>query len=289
MQRVSLRSRPRSRSWSALVALRFPLALQLALLLGLAGALGGCGAIYPELGTRVEAPPAGVALEPPPPAGLRWVAFEKAEVPPKTRDGRAWGRVQDGLPDPVARLFVNDVEVIKTNAAPKTLSPTWEDSRSGNFPIAVGDKLRVEVWDNDPLQDRAIGRAEGRVSQEMLSEGRWHASFDMGGSVTLAIAPARARWGLGFWYELRQGGSGITRLLDHSPAARAGLQKGDTITVIGKTEVSKMTSDEVRSSMNSPPVEGLALTVRHPDGSTLEATVKPGPIYPTFAQFGAIR
>ena len=42
-------------------------------------------------------------------------------------------------------------------------------------------------------------------------------------------------------------------------------------------------------SMNSPPVEGLSLTVRHPDGSTLEATVKPGPIYPTFAQFGAIR
>lgn len=255
----------------------------------LAGPLVGCGAIYPELGTRVEAPPTGVELQPPPPAGLRWVAFESAEVPAKTRDGRAWGRVQDSMPDPVARLFVNDVEILKTSAAPKTLTPTWADSKSGNFPISVGDKLRVEVWDNDPLQDRAIGRAEGRVSSEMVSEGRWRASFDMGGSVTLVIAPARARWGLGFWYELRQGGSGITRLLDNSPAARAGLKKGDTITVIGKTDVSQMTSDEVRSSMNSPPVEGLSLTVRHPDGSTLEAIVKAGPIYPTFAQFGAIR
>lgn len=255
----------------------------------LAAPLAGCGAIYPELATRVEAPPAGLALDPPPPDGLRWLAFQTAEIPPKTRDGRAWGRVREGFPDPVARLFVNDVEVLKTNAAPKTLSPTWETSKAGNFPIAVGDRLRVEVWDSDPLNDRAIGRAEGRVSAEMLSAGSWRASFDMGGSVTLAIEPARARWGLGFWYELRQGGAAVTRMLDHSPASRAGLQKGDEIVRIGKTDTSQMTSDEIRSAMNSPPLGGLELVVRHRDGSSLQAIVKPGPIYPTFAQFGALR
>lgn len=252
-----------------------------------AGAATGCGAIYPELATRTEPVPKGRVLDPPPPQNLRWLAFESAVVPPTTRDGRPWGRMKEGLPDVVARLFVNDVELIKTEPAPKTLNPRFT-GKHGNFPIALGDQLRVELWDSDPLNDRGIGTQSGRVSEGMLADRKWTASFDMGGQVTLLIEPARAIWGLGFWYELRSGGASITRLLDNSPAQRAALRKGDTIIAIGPTQVSDMTADEVRSAMNAPPLGGLAITLRHADGSTLAAKLKPGPIYPTFAQHGAI-
>lgn len=247
----------------------------------------GCGAIYPELATRTEPVPTGRPLDPPPPEDLRWVAFETAEIPPTTRDGRPWGRMKEGLPDAVGRLFVNDVEVLKSEPAPKTLNPRFTN-RTGNIPFRIGDSLRVELWDSDPLNDRAIGKQTGRVTPEMLADGRWRATFDMGGSVTLRIEPAHAIWGLGLWYEVRQGGARVTRLLDHSPASRAGLRKGDVIVSIGPTDVAVMTTDEVRSAINAPPVDGLTLTVRHADGATLKTKLVPGPIYPTLAQFGPI-
>src|SRR5688572_22094016 len=90
-----------------------------AVMLALPFGLGACAAIYPELGTRIDKVTADQKLDPPPPDGLRWLQFEKGEVPPTTRDGRKWGRgIQDGLPDAVAKLFVNDVEVLKTDPAP---------------------------------------------------------------------------------------------------------------------------------------------------------------------------
>jgi hypothetical protein len=264
-------------------------------LLGLAGAAAGiatvgsgCAAIYPELATRTDPVPPNRPLEPPPPDDLRWLAFESAEIPPTTRDGRRWGRTGSGLPDAVARLFVNDVEVLRTDPAPKTLNPRFDRERSGNFPLKPGDALRVELWDSDPLNDRAIGKQATRVTPEMLSDARWRARFDMGGSVTLLVEPAHAIWGLGFWYELRQGAASVTRLLDNSPASRAGLRKGDAIVAIGPTDVAVMTPDEVRSAINAPPPDGLGLTVRHLAGATLKTKVVPGPIYATFAQHGPI-
>jgi hypothetical protein len=274
----------RLRSSSSLAALA-PRAMLLAALF----APAGCAAIYPELGTRIDKVAADQKLDPPPPDGLRWLQFEKGEVPPTTRDGRKWGRgIQDGLPDPVAKLFVNEVEVLKTDPAPKTINPSYEGSKHGNFALAVGDKIRLELWDSDPLNNRPIGTGSARVTPEMLADGQYTARFDMGGQLTLSIKPAKAVWGLGLWYEVRGKSAGITRVLGNSPATRAGLKKGDEIVAIGPTQVSDMTTDEVRSAMNAPPFDGLALTVRHADGATLDAKVKQGPIYATFAEYGPV-
>ncbi len=252
-------------------------------------ALPACAAIYPELGTRIDKVAADQKLDPPPPDGLRWLQFDKGEVPPTTRDGRKWGRgLRDGLPDAVAKLFINDVEIIKTDPAPKTINPTFAGSKHGNFALAVGDKIRLELWDADPLQNRPIGTGSARVTPEMLSDGQYTARFDMGGSVTLQIKPAKAVWGLGLWYEVRQRSAGITRILGNSPATRAGLRKGDEIIAIGPTQIEVMTTDEVRSAMNAPPLDGLALTLRHTDGATLHAKIKNGPIYPTFDEYGPV-
>ena len=114
--------------------------------------LAGCPAVYPELGTATRMAPAGAAIDPPSPENLRWIRITSARVPPRTRDGRTWDQALGSLPDPYAKLFVNDKELLRTPVQSNTLAPTWPEAPHGNFPIEPGDKLRVELWDNNALR-----------------------------------------------------------------------------------------------------------------------------------------
>ena len=57
-----------------------------------------------ELETRTHPIPPGQAIDPPPPADLKWVRFVSGLLPDKTRDGRDWQ--QDGKASPYAKLWV---------------------------------------------------------------------------------------------------------------------------------------------------------------------------------------
>jgi membrane-associated protease RseP (regulator of RpoE activity) len=254
----------------------------------LALALAGCPAVFPELGTRTRTIPAGQPLDPPPPAELRWIHFVSARVPDHTRDGRTWQA--DGKASPYAKLLVNGVELFRTNVQSDTLTPTWPGSTRGNFRVAPTDHLRVELWDANPLNDKPIGlRDLGAASDLKDFDGQVHVAFEEGLSdLLLAFEPAHAVSGLGLWYELRTVGCAITRLLEGSPAERAGILPGDEVVKIGAREASTMTPDEIRSAFNAVPLDGLALVVKHPTGAVTGVLLKEGPIYPTFAQFGPI-
>src|SRR5258706_15147053 len=101
----------------------------LVLLLGLLG----CGAVYPQLGTPVRTPPAGITLAPPPPEDLVFVKFAGAVIPSKTRDGRSWDSVGGSLPDAFAKLFVDGQVILETPVQSNTLTPTWPDQRKANY------------------------------------------------------------------------------------------------------------------------------------------------------------
>src|SRR5262249_47600002 len=120
---------------------------------------------------------------------------------------------------------------------------------------------------------------------DMLIDKQIRAELDSGGEVVLAVEPAHAMQGLGLWYELRTTSVFITRLLQGSPADRAGIKGGDEVVQIGGKDVKAMTSDEVRSNFNAVPPDGLALGIRHEGGARLNVTLKEGPIYPTYEQF----
>jgi hypothetical protein len=257
--------------------------------IGLVACLLGCAAVYPELGTRTRAIAAGVQLDPAPPADVRWMKFVSGRVPEKTRDGRKWQSSGDQA-DSYAKLLVNGKELIRTPVHSNTLSPTWPNGPKGNFKIGPDDRLRVELWDSNPLNDKPIGvRDVGRTTDDHLMEKRIRVEFDSGAEVVLAFEPAHAVMGLGLWYELRTGGCGVTRMLDGSPAQRAGLQPGDDVVKIAGKATSALTSDEVKSMFNAVPLEGLTLVVKHPDGTVMNnILVKEGPIYPLFSQFGPI-
>jgi hypothetical protein len=259
-----------------------------AILGALLAALPGCPAVYPELGTRTTKVASDHAVDPPPPADLHWIRFTSAEVPPRTRDGRSWSK-GDKMPDPYAKLLVNGQEILRTNVQSSTLKPTWPDGPRGNFRLAPTDKLRVELWDKNALNDRPIGvRDVGRPTEEMRQSRAIRVELEGGGEVVLAYEPAHPVLGLGLWYELRNDACFVTRLLEQSPAARGGVEKGDEVVKLGGKVVKSLGPDDVQSLWNAVPLAGLPVTVRHASGATQDAVLKEGPIYPLFSQFGPI-
>ncbi len=242
----------------------------------------GCGAVFPEMSTRLEAAPEGRPLDPPPPDDRLYVSITSGTVPPRARDGRTWDQVFGSLPDPYVKLRVDGVEIIRTDPVGDTLAPVWEKAARGNFPISAGSLVEVELWDSSAINDTPIGQKKFTLTPDMISDGEVDLELSGEASVKLTLGPARAIWGAGFSYELRNSSSYVTRLIDASPASRAGMMVGDRILAIGGRPVDQMSPDEVRSALGSIPVDGVALTLQHGDGTTLQASVKEGPIYPLF-------
>jgi hypothetical protein len=257
----------------------------------LATVLVGCAAVYPELGTRTRPIPAGRPLDPPPPVELRWIKILGATIPEHTRDGRTWQA--NGKASAYAKILVNGSEILKTNTESDTLTPTWAGSPRGNYKIAPGDKIRVELWDSNPINDKPIGSRElGQAGEIRALDGRIHVDFEEGvqsaGSIDIAFELAHAVNGLGLWYELRTAGCWITRLLPLSPAERAGLKGGDELLKIGGREAKAMSVEELKSAFNAVPMDGLKVVIKHDGGAVAEALLKEGPIYATFADIGPI-
>lgn len=250
-------------------------------------ALSGCPAVYPELGTRTRSIPAGVPLDPAPPSELRWMKFVSARVPERTRDGRKWG--PGGKPSAYAKLLVNGKDVLRTPAQSGTFEPTWPAAPRGNFKLGPNDRLRIELWDSAALNDKPIGVNDvGIPNEQHRLDKRIRVEFDDGGEVVLAFEPAHAVQGLGLWFELRTDSCFITRLLEGSPAERVGVKAYDEVVKIGPREVKGMSADEIKSAFNAVPFDGLPLTLKHAGGAVQDVTLKEGPIYPTFEQFGVV-
>lgn len=265
------------------------LLLRLVALLVALGLTTGCPAVYPELPTRMRKVTADQALDPPPPANMYWMRILSARIPERTKGGKTWDEAFGKKPDPYAKLFINDKEVIKTSPESNSLEPTWPSGPKGNFRLDPGDRLRVEIWDSNPLNDKPIMvRDLGHPDEDARLSKRIRADYDVGGEVVIALEPARAMLGLGLWYELRTEACFITRMLEGSPAERAGLLPGDQVLQINGKEVKTMSADDVRSAFNAVPKSGLNLMLKHPDGTLLNVTVKEGAIYPPFEQFGPI-
>ncbi len=263
-------------------------ALLLAATLAFAAGAASCVALFPELSTPISAAPKTGALDPPPPPDRHFVKVVGAKVPPKARDGRSWDQVFGSMPDPNAKVFVNDAEILTTGPESDTLEPHWKDAPSGNFLLAVGDKVRVEVWNSNTFADSPIGIRELTLTGDMLDVQEIVFELSGGGELTLAVQPARAVWGGGYWFELRNDSAYVTRVLDSSPASRGGMKPGDRILMIDNKPVDKMSVDEVRSLLAAVPTTGRALALQHDGGGTLQLTLKEGPIYPLFKDYSQL-
>lgn len=251
-------------------------------------AVVGCAAVYPELGTSIRAVQGDMTLDPPPPDELRWIRFTGATIPAQMRDGRTWQQSLGRLPNPYAKLIINDVEIMRTKPQTGTLTPTWPDAVRGNFKVSPADKFRVELWDGDLIGDKPIGIKDFRPTSDFVIGDQIRVEVGGGAEVTVAFQPAHAMFGVGLWYELRSDSAFVSRLLQGSPAERAGVLPGDEIVSIGGKLVTSMTTNAIRTAMNSISKDGVAFVVRHEDGKSSSMTLKEGPIYPAFDQYGQV-
>jgi hypothetical protein len=249
----------------------------LAIVLGAAG----CGAVYPELSAPLRPAPSGVELSPPPPDDMLYVAFESAEIPERTRDGRRWGSVGGSAPDPFGKIMIEHKELLRTPVQANTLKPTWPDAVRGNHRIAKGTQLKVELWDSNPLSNHPICVKTLRRIHDEAASGSLEIACDSGARIRLAVGPARAQVGLGFHYELRTQDVVVTRVVPESPAGRVGLEAGDRIINIQGKPVASMTEGEPQSAINTHSRGGRNLTVERANGRVEDLSLKEGPIYQT--------
>lgn len=239
----------------------------------------GCGAVYPQLETPVRTPPAHVTLMPPPPDDLLFVKFQSAVIPSRTRDGRSWDSVGGSLPDAFAKLYVDGKVILETPVQSNSLTPTWPDQRSANYHIRAGAPVRVELWDSNPINNHPICVSD-LAELQPEAEGPLKISCSSGAELELTVQAAHGRMGIGLSYELRREEVVVTRVLRESPAARAGLVRGDQLLKIQGKTVKTMDDGEAQSLINANAATGVNLLVRKLDKSEVELTLKEGAIYP---------
>lgn len=234
---------------------------------------------YPEIQTPIQAKPPTEDYEPPPPPDLFYVAVQGAYVPQKTRDGRPWDQAGNGAPDPYVVVIIDGKELFRTGTQRDSYEPTWPEAPKRNYTIPKDATLKIELWNDNPIYAQPIcHKTLKRVREEARGVGEIRVTCDGGASVSLDFEPARARWGLGFFYELRGSGAAVTRVLRHSPATRAGLRGGEQLVTINGRSVSGMDEKQIRSAINANIKTGLKLEVRS-GGANRNIEVQEGPIY----------
>jgi len=241
----------------------------------------GCGAVYPQLETPVRSPPPQFVLTPPPPDDLLFLKFAGAVIPSRTRDGRSWDSVGGSLPDAFAKVVVDGQTLLETPVEGNTLTPTWPDQRKANYHVRHGASVRVELWDSNPINNHPICLEDvADLHGEVSLEKPLRINCESGAEITLVVQPAHGKLGLGLFYELRRETVVITRVLRESPAARAGLVRGDELLNIQDKEVKSMSEGEAQSLINANGATGLRLHVRKLDRSESDITLKEAAIYP---------
>jgi hypothetical protein len=241
-----------------------------------------CGAVYPEVSTPLRAPPADFRFEPPPPADVYFIRFKQAIIPKKTRDGRRWDSVGGEAPDPYAKILLNGKDLIVTSLQSDTLAPTWPDQEPANYRIRDSDRVVVELWDSNPLNnlpicsEAIIDIRAAAVSDEPFLD----IKCDNGGRVELIVEPAHGKLGLGIQYELRTEQAFLTRVLKESPGGRAKLRAGDEILSVQGTPVATMEEGKLQSLINANASLGVKLSVRSGDEAPRDVTLRDGSVFP---------
>jgi hypothetical protein len=243
-----------------------------------AGAFG-CAAVFPEYTTGFRPPPRAGLEEPPP--DLYFIHFERALIPKRTLDGRQWDEVGGKAPDPYAALMIGDAELLRTPVQSNTLEPTWSDAKLANYRVPRGARVRLELWDENAVLARPICIADlGDLRGSEVEEAVREIACATGAKVWLRVEPPRALFGLGLWYEVRPREVIITRVIEESPAGRAGLRAGQRILHIQGKAVTEMQDGEAMSLFNANARSGLELGVADAQGSSQTVSVREGAVYP---------
>jgi hypothetical protein len=244
----------------------------------------GCGAVYPEVATPTRAVAPGREVAPSPPPDLLYIVFDKAIIPRQTRDGRKWDSVGGDAPDPFAKVLVNGEEIIKTPIESNTLHPKWPNQVRANYQVDRGAKVVVELWDSNPINNDPICRTSVEFIHDKVGGGTSELLCNSGARILLRVESAHAMVGLGMYYELQSQKVKVTRVIQHSPASRAGLVPNTELIAIQGELVGQLDADQVRSMINANAPTGLKLDAKLPDGTNKQVELKEAAMYPLVSE-----
>ncbi|MFO0659817.1 MAG: PDZ domain-containing protein, partial [Polyangiaceae bacterium] len=128
----------------------------------------------------------------------------------------------------------------------------------------------------------------GSESEDWLGSKEVLVQCEGGATLLIGWEPPHARFGYGFYYELRSESIYVTRVFEESPASKAGMQTGDQILSLGDRPVKTMKVGDVQSYLNTHRAEPIKVEVKHADKQIAVLEMKEGAVYPTFPEYGTL-
>lgn len=226
-------------------------ALAHSLLLGsvLAVSLGACA--YPHHTTPLFAA-SGVDLPASEyPGGMYALQLLSAEVPETKISGLTWD--DDGTgPDCQVRLYVGERLVWESKVVKDSTHPEWNEMAPRNVILPRDAAFRIELWDWDtPVSGDPIGRVERDGLPANAQPGaQARLQLDRTTTVVILLSSPRAHRGVGMSVELHSDHLQVLSVEPFSPAARAGIKKGERILAIGNQRISELSDGDKRSELS---------------------------------------
>jgi hypothetical protein len=225
--------------------------------------ISGCA--YPRRTTLVHAAPA--SAEPiDTPSGLWSIRLLEAQLPETKGGGLAWDSDGTG-PDPYLRLVIDDRAIWESPVQKDTLNPQWNVTLPRSIRVPSGSKFRIELWDEDTASADPAGMVSSLgLPANALPNARARLSLDNLGTVTITVSAPKALKGVGVTYEQHSDALVVLEVEPFSPAARAGINKGDKVVAIGNARVKELTDARAASDLSLAVDKGSSLTVADQQG-----------------------
>jgi hypothetical protein len=214
------------------------------------------------------------------PDGMWTFQVVSAELPEYKGEGLPWDTDGTG-PDPFVRLIVNKRVVWESPTIEDTRAPQWNVTLPRNVIIEDDDSFRVEIWDRDSAvgADPAGAISHSGLPPAALPDALARLTLDNLGMVVVTVSAPRAHQGVGIRFEMRPDALVVLDVDRYSPAARAGILKGERIVGIGASRVAEMKEDEAASRLSLAYDRGSPLTVAGSQGNEREVTLDKGFIW----------
>jgi hypothetical protein len=222
------------------------------------------GCAYPRRETLAYPAPAdsesGRSAEEP--SGMYSIRLIGAELPPFKGAGLPWD--EDGsLPDPYLKLIVGDRVVWESPAQENTLRPEWNVTLPRNIYVSSNTRFRLEMWDRDSGSSDPAGSIQRMgLPETALPDAAARLPLDNLGAVTVMLSAPKPSRGVGIRYEVHGDGLFVLDVEPFSPAARAGVKKGDLIVAIGDSRVEAVGGNKAGSELSLAGDRGYTLTLQ---------------------------
>jgi hypothetical protein len=236
--------------------------------------------VYAEVSTPIRSPKAEEELQPEPPSDVFYLAVKSAHIPTKTRDGRSWDKLGGSAPDVYAILFVDQIEVARTEVVPNSFEPTWTDNKPTNYKVGPKTEVRIELWDENVLVAHPICNQVIKDVADAATVGTIELNCDSGASLVVDVTAPKAKIGMGLYYEVRGKVARVSRVIAASSAGRAGIRPNEQLISVRGRAVSSLTSGELESILNANAKGGLLVEVKGADGEVRKVELREEAMYP---------